>query len=150
MPLDLHVLSLSLAFILSQDQTLRCIICLFLYPWHFRVVSSWRFGFTHLFLSCTTVVWKMYQRSLLVLIQTDTSRAPFVWKAGAKVEPFSSTSKLFNQKISSFFWPNTQKTDNRHFSAAFIFIFLLWFITNHTWCYNEHGCRVQGAYYNWN
>ena len=25
MPLDLHVLSLSLAFILSQDQTLRCI-----------------------------------------------------------------------------------------------------------------------------
>ena len=26
MPLDLHVLGLSLAFILSQDQTLRCII----------------------------------------------------------------------------------------------------------------------------
>ena len=25
LPLDLHVLSLSLAFILSQDQTLRCI-----------------------------------------------------------------------------------------------------------------------------
>ncbi len=29
LPLDLHVLSLSLAFILSQDQTLRC--CLFLF-----------------------------------------------------------------------------------------------------------------------
>ena len=27
LPLDLHVLSLSLAFILSQDQTLRCINC---------------------------------------------------------------------------------------------------------------------------
>lgn len=27
LPLDLHVLGLSLAFILSQDQTLRCIIC---------------------------------------------------------------------------------------------------------------------------
>ena len=26
LPLDLHVLGLSLAFILSQDQTLRCII----------------------------------------------------------------------------------------------------------------------------
>ena len=26
LPLDLHVLSLSLAFILSQDQTLRCCI----------------------------------------------------------------------------------------------------------------------------
>ena len=29
MPLDLHVLSLSLAFILSQDQTLRCCISYF-------------------------------------------------------------------------------------------------------------------------
>ena len=26
LPLDLHVLGLSLAFILSQDQTLRCIV----------------------------------------------------------------------------------------------------------------------------
>ena len=39
LPLDLHVLSLPLAFILSQDQTLHCI---FLYkilacPWHFFV-----------------------------------------------------------------------------------------------------------------
>ena len=35
LPLDLHVLGLSLAFILSQDQTLRCIIYFFyflLYP----------------------------------------------------------------------------------------------------------------------
>ena len=30
LPLDLHVLSLSLAFILSQDQTLRCAYLLFL------------------------------------------------------------------------------------------------------------------------
>ena len=29
LPLDLHVLSLSLAFILSQDQTLRCYLFLF-------------------------------------------------------------------------------------------------------------------------
>ena len=29
LPLDLHVLSLSLAFILSQDQTLRCCILVF-------------------------------------------------------------------------------------------------------------------------
>ena len=27
LPLDLHVLSLSLAFILSQDQTLHCYFC---------------------------------------------------------------------------------------------------------------------------
>ena len=31
MPLDLHVLSLPLAFILSQDQTLRCFICFILF-----------------------------------------------------------------------------------------------------------------------
>ena len=31
LPLDLHVLSLSLAFILSQDQTLRCCIVLSLF-----------------------------------------------------------------------------------------------------------------------
>ena len=31
MPLDLHVLGLSLAFILSQDQTLRCCIFFFLF-----------------------------------------------------------------------------------------------------------------------
>ena len=37
LPLDLHVLGLSLAFILSQDQTLRCILffyllgCIYLY-----------------------------------------------------------------------------------------------------------------------
>ena len=29
LPLDLHVLGLSLAFILSQDQTLRCMNCFF-------------------------------------------------------------------------------------------------------------------------
>ena len=30
LPLDLHVLSLSLAFILSQDQTLRCLNCFYI------------------------------------------------------------------------------------------------------------------------
>ena len=41
LPLDLHVLSLSLAFILSQDQTLRCCIsCLFF----FLVLRPWRFA----------------------------------------------------------------------------------------------------------
>ncbi len=43
LPLDLHVLSLSLAFILSQDQTLRCCILscfsLYLYKANFRQIS---------------------------------------------------------------------------------------------------------------
>ena len=33
LPLDLHVLGLSLAFILSQDQTLRCIIFFSFFPY---------------------------------------------------------------------------------------------------------------------
>ena len=46
LPLDLHVLSLPLAFILSQDQTLHCIISLFLllsfdgFPYSWSVISS--------------------------------------------------------------------------------------------------------------
>ena len=35
LPLDLHVLGLSLAFILSQDQTLRC--CILSFPFFFPV-----------------------------------------------------------------------------------------------------------------
>ena len=41
MPLDLHVLSLSLAFILSQDQTLRCSILFF-----FFLILKYRFAFS--------------------------------------------------------------------------------------------------------
>ena len=36
LPLDLHVLGLSLAFILSQDQTLRCISCFFSFFYTFE------------------------------------------------------------------------------------------------------------------
>ena len=39
LPLDLHVLSLSLAFILSQDQTLRCIFYLFRFSFFFVCLS---------------------------------------------------------------------------------------------------------------
>ena len=55
MPLDLHVLGLSLAFILSQDQTLRCNIYFFSFsysrksryhpllrcPYHFLILLTW-------------------------------------------------------------------------------------------------------------
>ena len=44
LPLDLHVLSLSLAFILSQDQTLRCwIVSLYLRPESRTYCCPWRF-----------------------------------------------------------------------------------------------------------
>ena len=40
LPLDLHVLSLSLAFILSQDQTLRC--CYVVSFFFKKIVVGWR------------------------------------------------------------------------------------------------------------
>ena len=40
LPLDLHVLSLSLAFILSQDQTLRCCLYLFFFLFLFLIRAS--------------------------------------------------------------------------------------------------------------
>ena len=39
LPLDLHVLGLSLAFILSQDQTLRCMISFYFFT---QPAGSWR------------------------------------------------------------------------------------------------------------
>ena len=52
LPLDLHVLSLSLAFILSQDQTLRCYILFFIFlvlrPWRFRHDFRHAFSFSPL------------------------------------------------------------------------------------------------------
>ena len=46
LPLDLHVLGLSLAFILSQDQTLRCFI-LFFTTFQFLLFISARHALTY-------------------------------------------------------------------------------------------------------
>ena len=40
LPLDLHVLSLSLAFILSQDQTLRCCVSYFYFFSEINVLNT--------------------------------------------------------------------------------------------------------------
>ena len=64
MPLDLHVLGLSLAFILSQDQTLRCKIK----KYNLARINN-LFGVSndgnYLFpISCTTSNCSMFQRSI--------------------------------------------------------------------------------------
>ena len=68
LPLDLHVLSLPLAFILSQDQTLLCIFLIFLsLTWRFVSLRNWRsrsFCFWYL-LPCTFL--QSFQWSLSVL-----------------------------------------------------------------------------------
>ena len=77
LPLDLHVLSLSLAFILSQDQTLRC--C-YLVSFSFQnqrrprrafvdPTRVWRIDKVLLFSSCTTL--NVYCKSFNVLVRID-------------------------------------------------------------------------------
>ena len=62
LPLDLHVLSLSLAFILSQDQTLRC--------WNCFLISSARIPSIHRSprSSSLTVLSSIYSIPILVLL----------------------------------------------------------------------------------
>ena len=67
LPLDLHVLSLSLAFILSQDQTLRCIY----------IVLSFSLEKTHDLLSKTTNLVEPVPHSV------DVLRTIFIGERGA-------------------------------------------------------------------
>ena len=113
LPLDLHVLSLQLAFILSQDQTLHCK----------SIVSQHKAGscsvqdavqfidfintlrLTHiyiyirqvltvLFFSCTTCIVYQYFKELVA----------FALKAGAKVRALFLTTKLFRKFFSFSFY----------------------------------------------
>ena len=97
LPLDLHVPSLSLAFILSQDQTLRCFILFFLF---FSVIptarptTSDRPGICALFsldggLPPSSFVLSLYRI-------TSMFSAPFPFrKAVTKVLPLFLTAKFF-------------------------------------------------------
>ena len=84
LPLDLHVLSLSLAFILSQDQTLLCIIHIF--PVRPRQLHSSK---------------KKNQRSHFVLGTCCTNLSilsmnfPVISETGCKDSDFFVPSKLF-------------------------------------------------------
>ena len=93
LPLDLHVLSLSLAFILSQDQTLHCLNCFF--PFAQASVSI---PLLCLFLTVVIPQYLYYFSSCLCKSFKDRFllRTPFFGNAGANVHPFSFLSKLFH------------------------------------------------------
>ena len=100
LPLDLHVLSLPLAFILSQDQTLHCI---FFYI-NFQLVLNFMFvlNFSKEINACTL---------FLVLINCTCSSLfqstfALISKAGAKISGLILISK-FLLKILHFFFKNT-------------------------------------------
>ncbi len=94
LPLDLHVLSLSLAFILSQDQTLRCSNCfmsLLKIPLFFQVQV---FLLTVFILNtCTTVVYVNFSKN---------SSQSFLSKRGAKVRIFIFIFQIFSKVFFRF------------------------------------------------
>ena len=90
LPLDLHVLGLSLAFILSQDQTLRCIFFILYYT--FEALPD-RIDF---FLSSFTVLHLLLQflQWTFPLSNGGPVASPFC-ESAAKILPFSITFQIF-------------------------------------------------------
>ena len=88
LPLDLHVLSLSLAFILSQDQTLRCSNC-FMSLLKIPLFSGSSILLTVFILNtCTTVVYVNFSKN---------SFQSFLSKRGAKVRIFIFIFQIFSK-----------------------------------------------------
>ena len=122
MPLDLHVLGLPLAFILSQDQTLHCIKC---FVKSLAQISKVLFEIT-LFQEWKTLAAQSLQRTLFVYRYMNISlflrgsdrffqpsfaprlTAVFSAESGAKINTFFETSKSFFQDF--FFDSKTSRT----------------------------------------
>ena len=102
LPLDLHVLSLSLAFILSQDQTLRCCLSFFLFSLLKRSQTvcpdRWLLldgGFRPLCLSCLTVALFQCPLCSSEPLVRRLTRRPRFGVASAKVQQILLPTKLF-------------------------------------------------------
>ena len=95
LPLDLHVLSLSLAFILSQDQTLRCSNCFMsllkipLFPGSSILLTVFILN------TCTTVVYVNFSKN---------SSQSFLSKRGAKVRIFIFIFQIFSKVFFDLFF----------------------------------------------
>ena len=112
LPLDLHVLSLPLAFILSQDQTLHCKNCLFILPLT-RLVSllpprdrSW----THAI--------SMSQNFYVLSFPGQLPTGGVFLESGCKDTTFFQTAKIFFQL---FFVPPHHRADNQRVAPKIFF-----------------------------
>ena len=93
LPLDLHVLGLSLAFILSQDQTLRCISNVsFLY-----LQSDSRPKLTSFFLLYYTCFFSVLSMNFILPPSRGPCRPLSSGESVAKVHPFSFPFQIFEQ-----------------------------------------------------
>ena len=107
LPLDLHVLSLSLAFILSQDQTLHCKIPLYL-VFKNNIIVPLRSVVSFIIYkdrTCCLSLSLQYLKELsLPLVKTAHQRVlQNLPKADAKLELIFITSKFFNHFFKRFF-----------------------------------------------
>ena len=116
LPLDLHVLSLSLAFILSQDQTLRCSNCfmsLLKIPCFMSLLKIPSFLQVQVFLltvfilnTCTTVVYVNFSKN---------SYQSFLSKRGAKVRIFIFIFQIFFESFFRFIFSEvSSRTTSGH------------------------------------
>ena len=104
MPLDLHVLSLSLAFILSQDQTLRCLSCSFIFLCHSDSQTN-NLGSSRHLRSFFSLDGGLPPSSFVLSLYRIISMFSFVLQsvcfpiASAKIEQILLPTKFFGQKI---------------------------------------------------
>ena len=107
LPLDLHVLSLSLAFILSQDQTLRCLSCFLFFSVipTARPTTSDRPGICALFSLDGGLPPSSFVLSLYRIISMFSAPFPFR-KAVTKVLPLFLTAKFFANFFFKFLFQN--------------------------------------------
>ena len=104
LPLDLHVLSLSLAFILSQDQTLRC-YCLYLCS---------EFLFSSLLLTVLLRIFQFYV-SCTTCWYVNIFKELFRYRfdCGCKGKDFFLTTKFFEKNFWSFFQSSSETRTHR-------------------------------------
>ena len=95
LPLDLHVLSLSLAFILSQDQTLRCSNCFISLLKIPLFLGSSILLTVFILNTCTTVVYVNFSKN---------SYQSFLSKRGAKVRIFIFIFQIFSKVFFDLFF----------------------------------------------
>ena len=110
LPLDLHVLGLSLAFILSQDQTLRC-----------KIIYNSRPRLSMTNLSCNPWQGLFYPNSCTTSIDSISQRTfsfslppRFRSEIGCKSTATKTTDQIFN----AFFW---KKSVSRWFRDTLFF-----------------------------
>ena len=136
LPLDLHVLGLPLAFILSQDQTLHCkkfnllafVLPFFLlhyfkelFCFRFSTLSSKRAANILGFSFSNQILLKLFFQPLLILAFLFDQRTLSFLKSGCKCTPIffpcKCRSNIFSRLLLNVFFINVKKT--HYFFIAF-------------------------------